>query len=167
MSNLRRYHENGYIYFVTNVTYDREPMLTANNDLLWNAIYISKSRSGFELIAWVVLPDHFHLVIDPGEVPISIVLQRIKMSFAAQYRKRHGLYRGRVWQNRFWDHVIRDQEDMNRHVDYIHLNPVKHGFVNNPADWRYSSFHEYVREGLYQPDWGVVEALAASDEFGE
>ena len=56
---------------------------------------------------------------------------------------------------------------MNRHIDYIHFNPVKHGFVKSPVDWPYTSFHEYLRQGLYQSDWSVVDAFAISDEFGE
>ncbi len=157
MSNLRRFHENGYIYFITNVTYKRQPLLVTNIDLLWKAFDLCKARRPIELIAWVVMPDHFHLVIDPGEKHISTVLQRIKMSFAAQYRNRYELHSGRVWQNRFWDHMIRSQEDMNRHIDYIHINPMKHGLAGRPLDWPHSSFGEYVARGLYPTDWCAVE----------
>ena len=167
MSNLRRFHENGYIYFVTNVTYERQPLLVANIDLLVNALDACKSRCGFCLIAWVVMPDHIHLVIDPGEMHISPILQRIKMSFAARYRKRHGMQFGRVWQNRFWDHIIRSQEDMNRHVDYVHFNPVKHGLAGSPVDWPHSSFSEYYLQGLYQSDWGIVDDFLPGYELGE
>ncbi len=166
MSKLRRYHENGYIYFITNVTYAREPLLVANIDIPQNALEACNSRCPYELPAWVVLPDHFHLVLDPGSAHISVVLQRIKLSFAAQYRKRHGLVSRRVWQHRFWDHVIRSQEDMNRHIDYIHFNPVKHGLVNRPQDWSHSSFGEYLRQGWYLPEWGMVEPVVTG-EFGE
>ena len=147
MSNLRRFHENGYIYFVTNVRYKRQTLLVADIDLLENTLDACKSRCGFDLIAWVVMPDHFHLVIDPGETHISTILQRIKMSFAAQYRKRQGMQSGRVWQNRFWDHIIRSQEDMNRHIDYIHFNPVKHGLAGRPVDWPHSSFMNIINRG--------------------
>jgi len=166
MSNLRRYHENGYIYFITNVTYKRQPFLTANVDLFRNAIDVCKSRCGFELIAWVVMPDHFHLVIDPFDTHISTILQKIKMSFAALYRKRHGMHSGRVWQNRFWDHIIRSQDDMNRHIEYIHYNPVKHGFAGRPLDWPHSSFGEYVAQGFYPADWGEV-VKPMNGEYGE
>jgi putative transposase len=66
-----------------------------------------------------------------------------------------------IWQRRFWEHTIRDEEDFNRHLDYIHYNPVKHGLVKNVADWPWSSFHRYVRLGFYDPDWGGENA----DEF--
>ena len=166
MSKLRRFHEDGYIYFITNVTYQRQPLLADNADLLWKAIEAVGLRCGFELIAWVIMPDHLHLVIDPGRMPISTVMQKIKMSFAAKYRNRYDLRSGRVWQNRFWDHVIRNQDDMNRHIEYIHYNPVKHGKVGRPLDWAYSSFGAYMEQGLYPADWCAIET-SASDEFGE
>jgi putative transposase len=72
-----------------------------------------------------------------------------------------------VWQNRFWDHIIRDQEDMNRHIDYVHYNPVKHGMVTDPSRYDDSSFSAYVREGCYQSDWGVVGEPTMIGEFGE
>ena len=58
-----------------------------------------------------------------------------------------------VWQRRYWEHTARDDEDLRRHVDYIHYNPVKHGHAATAADWPYSSFHRYVREGVYPADW--------------
>jgi putative transposase len=59
-----------------------------------------------------------------------------------------------IWQRRFWEHLIRDEEDLKRHLDYIHYNPVKHGYVNSPCDWTYSSFKQYVKKGFYEMDWG-------------
>ena len=65
-----------------------------------------------------------------------------------------------VWQRRSWEHTIRDQDDFNRHFDYIHYNPVKHDYVNAPKDWAYSSFHKFVHEGIYHINWGAnVEML--------
>jgi putative transposase len=58
-----------------------------------------------------------------------------------------------IWQRRYWEHLIRDEEDYRRHVDYIHWNPVKHGWVERVADWPYSSFHKYVRQGVYSWEW--------------
>jgi len=74
---------------------------------------------------------------------------------------------GRVWQNRFWDHIIRNQEDLNRHIDYIHFNPVKHGFVKSPFDWSHSSIHKYHAEGFYTRGWGLIDTLKFKGEFGE
>ena len=71
-----------------------------------------------------------------------------------------------VWQRRYWEHVIRDGEDLKRHVEYIHYNPVKHGWVRAPKDWKYSSFHTFVKEGLYSPDWGSEEGFEVSSVVG-
>lgn len=167
MSKLRRYPAEGRPSFITNVTFARRPLLIDNVDLLWDAFATVKSRIPFELLAWVILPDHFHIVIDPKENDLSRILQRIKMSFAASWRKRKGRHSGRVWQHRFWDHVIRDQDDWNRHIDYIHYNPARHGLVRSPFDWTHSSIHEYREQGFYAADWGVRESPIIDGEFGE
>ena len=71
-----------------------------------------------------------------------------------------------LWQRRFWEHTIRDENDYARHIEYIHYNPVKHGLVNRVSDWPHSSFHRYVRSGIFPQDWGgTVEPEAMS--FGE
>jgi putative transposase len=89
------------------------------------------------------------------------------MSFGLLWRKRNGLDSGRIWQNRFWDHIIRDQKDMNRHIDYVHFNPAKHGYVNSPFNWTYSSIHEYHEEGFYSRDWGLRVIPDNKYKFGE
>jgi putative transposase len=85
----------------------------------------------------------------------------IKSGFSRQLPKDEWISRSReakrergVWQRRYWEHLIRDEEDLQRHVDYIHINPVKHGYVKRVADWPYSSFHRYVQTGQLTPDWG-------------
>ena len=70
-------------------------------------------------------------------------------SESRQRRKERG-----VWQRRFWEHTVKDESDLERHFDYIHYNPVKHGLVESPRDWPYSSFHRWVRLGVYPNDWG-------------
>jgi len=74
-----------------------------------------------------------------------------------------------AWQRRFWEHQIRDEQDFIKHVEYIHWNPVKHGYVARVRDWPYSSFHRYVRQGLYPLDWADSEKAddAAEDDYGE
>jgi putative transposase len=69
-----------------------------------------------------------------------------------------------LWQRRFWEHAIRDDDDLARHIDYVHWNPAKHGLVSRVADWPYSTFHRCVERGLYAPDWGDV---TIEGEFGE
>jgi putative transposase len=71
-----------------------------------------------------------------------------------------------IWQRRYWEHVIRDEADLQRHVDYIHYNPVKHGLVPRVSDWRHSSFHQYVKRGSLPLDWGG-DVRDASGSFGE
>ncbi|MBQ9724676.1 MAG: hypothetical protein IJV56_04955, partial [Neisseriaceae bacterium] len=63
------------------------------------------------------------------------------------------------WQRRFWEHKIRDEQDLQRHIDYVHFNPVKHGYVKQVCDWQYSSFHRFVRLGLLPKNWGGSEEL--------
>jgi len=115
----------------------------------------------------VLMSDHFHVIIDPCNNTPANIIKRIKLLFAYYYRRKHNLYRGKLWQGRFWDHVIRDQEDMNRHIDYIHYNPVKHRLAKNPFDWRESSIHQYFEEGYYSADWGLNKRVDIGGEFGE
>ena len=77
------------------------------------------------------------------------------------------MYRGRVWQNRFWDHVIRDEDDFDRHLDYIHRNSVKHGFSSGPFDWSYSSFRKFHEMGIYEGDWGLIAPRNEDNDYGE
>ena len=89
----------------------------------------------------------------------------MKKEFTKRYLQHGGLeqptsasrmkYRRRgVWQRRFWEHTIEDEEDFQAHFDYTHWNPVKHGYVNGPVDWLHSSFHRWVAKGAYEKDWG-------------
>lgn len=167
MSKLRRHYSEGNAYFITNVTIDRKQILVDNADLLREAIHHFATNSNIQTTAWVILPDHFHLIIDPAGEDLSNLLRKIKLSFSSSYRKRIGVRSGRMWQYRFYDHVIRDQEDMNRHIDYIHYNPVKHGLVVRPADYPHSSFQSYCQGGLYTPDWGSTEPIEFDGQFGE
>jgi putative transposase len=71
-----------------------------------------------------------------------------------------------IWQRRFWEHLIRNQQDLNRHIEYIHYNPVKHGLVKTPVDWEYSSFHRYVEIGIYDNKWGAGNKVEFDDAVG-
>jgi putative transposase len=114
-------------------------------DLLHAAVEKHRKTEPFDLIAWVVIPDHWHFVIDVRYNRPDALMKKIKLTFASSYRYRKGMRSGQVWQNRYWDHVIRDQEDLNRHIDYIHFNPVKHGLVLSAASYEHSSFRDYVQ----------------------
>ncbi|MBD2607833.1 hypothetical protein H6G81_25770 [Scytonema hofmannii FACHB-248] len=84
-----------------------------------------------------------------------------EISASRQHKKEQA-----VWQRRFWEHQIRDEYDFNKHVDYIHYNPVRHGYVNIPSSWHYSSFHRYVKQGIYEIDWGAGVELKFPDDVG-
>ena len=163
MSNLRRYDPGNRPVFVTCVTLDRQPLLI---DLIRPlvAAYRHVLDLNVAVPAWVVMPDHFHAVIELGELRLSDTVHRFKRKLTSVcYRRRH---LGRIWQHRFWDHIIRSQADFNRHVDYIHFNPVKHALVDDPKKWKWSSIHRWAAEGWYQPDWGCTERERGCD-FGE
>jgi len=167
MSRLRRYYGQGTIYFVTTVTYDRQPILTANLDLVKTALARTKERFEIQMVAWAALPDHMHALIDIAEGNLSQVMKTFKQTFAFRFRSRLGVKAGRVWQHRFWDHVIRDQRDLNRHIDYIHYNPVRHGLVTSPGNYEGSTYSQFLARGLYRADWGIREEVVIDGDFGE
>ncbi len=167
MSKLRRLIDDRTTYFISIVTYRRNDILIKNRDLFWRSMNNIIKKHDIDLIAWIVLPDHIHLVADFKEYAMSNIMQRMKMSFASGFRKRAKMTSGRVWQHRFWDHIIRDEKDLNCHLDYIHYNPVKHGFVNSPFDWKEPSIHDFLKRGLYSKDWGSRETICFDGEYGE
>jgi putative transposase len=147
------------------VTYQRKNILIKNRDLILQFINNSIEKYDIDFMAWVILPDHIHFIADFKKHNMSNIIQKMKMSFASNYRKRAGMEFGRVWQNRFWDHIIRDENDLKLHLDYIHYNPVKHGLTRQPFDWQYSSIHAF--KDFYNSDWGVMEKMNFNGEFGE
>ncbi|MBE9136315.1 transposase [Nodosilinea sp. LEGE 07088] len=157
----RRYYQNGGSYFFTVVTENRRPLLTQHIDRLRNAFRHSMERYPFVIEGIVVLPDHLHTLwrLPDGDDDFSLRWMVIKRKFSAGLKpgivnasKRAKREKG-IWQRRFWEHCIRDERDWRCHLDYIHYNPVKHGYCHKPADWPYSSFHRSVRQGLYTADW--------------
>ena len=159
MKSLRRFDIRERYYFITNVTFNREQLLLNDIDLFW------RSWEATELDAWVIMNDHFHIVLHITDKSVSELMHRFKVLYSMEYRKR---YRpSRVWQNRFWDHIIRNQDDYNKHLNYIHFNPVKHGIITNPLAYEYSSFGQYVKLGYY--DQYGIDNLGPEIEgaFGE
>lgn len=167
MTNVRRYFQPGLTVFLTHVTQNRRPILTDNIHLLQMAIARAQQKSPFDLLAWVVLPDHFHVLMVAPHEHVPDVMIRIKMSFGQLYRRTHGLNGSRVWQHRYWDHIIRDETDFEQHLHYIHYNPVKHGLVAKPSDYPHSSFRWFVENGWYQDDWTIRNTTEMSRDFGE
>ncbi|MDZ4722708.1 MAG: transposase [candidate division Zixibacteria bacterium] len=153
--------------FITVVTHERSPILVKNIDLFRTAWESTKSKFSFDILAWVVLPDHFHMILEPTEKELNAIVHGFKQKFSANYRMRTGVHHGRLWQNRYWDHVIRDLPDMNRHIDYMHYNPVKHDACLNPEEYEHSSLRTYIERGQYEPDWGEVAKCDSGNSFGE
>jgi len=172
MPQYRRWCVPNSYYFFTLVTYKRQPIFQ-NDDvihLLKDSIKPVKAKYPFQLESIVILPDHIHCIwkLPENETDFSKRWQLIKMRFSREYNKRYNTTssttksrikkrEASVWQRRFWEHWIRDEKDLQRHTDYIHYNPVKHGYVKNPKDWKRSSFHKFVEKGWYNLNWGVAE----------
>ena len=173
MVRYRRHLLAGGTYFFTVVLADRTSnALTANIALLRAAFRRARAERPFGLDAIVVLPDHLHAVmtLPPYDADFPMRWQRIKTLFTqgldnASLSRRDRSGRA-LWQRRYWEHTIRDPADFSRHVDYIHFNPVKHGYVRNPADWPYSSLHRHIRHGVLPRDW-AVDCEDDGGQFGE
>jgi putative transposase len=105
----------------------------------------------FELLAYVYLPDHFHLLLrSTGLSNFSQIMHSLKSNFTKAYKREFNISENvNFWQRRFWDHVIRDERDLENHIHYIHFNPVKHGYVQDPSLWEASSFDLWVNRGAY------------------
>ena len=162
--NYRRNRVQGGTFFFTVVTANRTPVFRspAAVDYLRKSFRSVMQRFPFVIDAMVVLPDHVHSLwtLPDGDHDFSKRWRLIKTGFSKGATDIPGLptcENGSLWQKRFWEHTIRDSRDFEQHVDYIHFNPVKHGYVSRALDWPYSSFHRYVREGVLPIDWAVDE----------
>ena len=148
----------GASYFFTVVTAKRRPVFTAPEtiELLRQAMRKVRRMRPFIIDAVVVLPDHLHCIwtLPPDDADYSTRWRLIKTWFSKRYAHKESRLRLPIWQNRYWDHLIRDERDWRRHMDYIHYNPVKHGYVQSVSEWPYSSFAYCVRKGWYEADWG-------------
>jgi putative transposase len=183
MPEYRRIKVKGGSYFFTVVTFGRQPFLIDDHvrTAFRQGIQEVRQSMPFSIDAWVLLPDHLHAI---WTLPVNddnfgsrwAVIKRIVSRQCGYLAGNDGpikespAKRGEsgIWQRRFWDHLIRDDQDFQRHLDYIHWNPVKHGYVKRVIDWPYSTFHRFVNQGLYPPDWGgIIEDEKAKPNFGE
>lgn len=165
MTEYRRAHVPGASWFFTvNLAQRRGNNLLVEHVASLRCAFdaVRKTRP-FRIDAVVVLPDHLHCImaLPEGDADFSTRWSLIKANFSRAIERWERISASRqkrrergIWQRRFWEHMIRDQDDFNRHADYIHWNPVKHGYVSRVADWPHSSFHDYVRRGVYPADWG-------------
>jgi putative transposase len=169
MPEYRRSILDGGTFFFTVVTYNRRPILTTPvaREILHSAWTNVQERFPFKTDAICLLPEHLHCIwtLPAGDTKFSIRWKEIKRLFTRDYLYRvgPGEFRNQshqkqgeaaIWQRRFWEHTIQNQDDLARHIEYIFFNPVKHGLVECVSEWQWSSFHQFVKLGLYPNEWG-------------
>lgn len=183
MPEYRRVMIKGGTYFFTLVTYQRQKIFSSPpaRVLFLKTIEYVYTYHPFTMEAYCLLPDHVHFLwqLPEEDADYSMRISSIKRHFSIKFRQQFNIpelenisrinrRESTIWQRRFWDHFIRDEDDLQRHIDYIHYNPVKHGLVNNVRDWQSSSFFDYVRLGYYDLNWGEnIHFRDSLDSFGE
>jgi len=163
MADYRRARFAGSTYFFTVVFADRSSTLLVSEIARLRRVYgMVQDGHPFETIAICILPDHIHAIwsLPDGDASFSRRWNLIKSGFSrgldAQPRSPSKIVKREkgIWQRRYWEHAIRDDADLEQHVDYVHFNPVKHGYVSRVVDWPHSSFHRYVAQSVLPADWG-------------
>ncbi|WP_260295628.1 REP-associated tyrosine transposase [Sedimenticola hydrogenitrophicus] len=176
MVQYRRNRVPGGTYFFTVTLRDRHSKAMIEHiDALRTAFRETLRERPFEIDAMVVLPEHLHTVwtLPQEDDDYAGRWRSIKSRFtrslvkagAEMSQNTKGEYD--LWQRRFWEHTIQGDEDLSRHVDYIHFNPVKHGWTTRVQDWPYSTFHQHVQRGLYPPDWSIPDPVNNEGMYGE
>ena len=171
----RRANCPGACYFFTvNLAERNKSLLIDHVDHLRTAFMTTKQNHPFTIDAIVILPDHLHAIwqLPENDADFATRWRLIKSTFSRALPTTEAISKSRkkksergIWQRRYWEHLIRDDKDFERHVDYIHFNPVKHGYASAPVDWKHSSIHRYIREGIIQSDWAVGDEFRGC--FGE
>ena len=165
MPNYRRSFVPGGTFFFTVNLLDRDrDLLVRHVDLLREAVRTVRAKRPFEIVAWVVLPEHQHCIwtLPPDDTDYPERWRLIKLLFSRALPREEHINASRkakgergVWQRRFWEHTICDERDLNHHIDYIHFNPVKHGHCVRAADWPHSSIHRFIEQGVLTSNWGT------------
>jgi putative transposase len=176
VTNYRRNFVSGGSYFFTvNLAERRLRLLVDRVDLLRQGFRYVRRRHPFDIEAIVVLPDHLHTIwtLPENDSDYALRWRLIKSAFSRSLAKGERISPSRAdkgergtWQRRYWEHTLRDEGDFARHADYIHYNPVKHGYASRVRDWRHSSFRRMVRLGVYPLDW-AGDAADITMGFGE
>lgn len=180
MPNYKRLYVDGnnYIFF-TIVTQYRIKILISNIELLRESLKHAMNKYKFEIFSIVVLEDHIHMILkidNIKEYPKIIYsfknyisrkiseevteINKERLSDSKKKRKEKG-----IWQRRYWEHTIRDENDLYKHLDYIHYNPIKHRYVKKAKDWKYSSFNKFVKLGYYDENWCNFEDTNGINEI--
>ena len=175
MPDYRRNRVAGGTYFFTvNLLDRRSNLLVARIDALREVVRYVRAQRPFHIDAWVVLPDHMHCLwtLPEGDTDFPGRWRAIKVAFSKSLppiepRSSVRIQRGErgIWQRRYWEHTIRDDQDYAVHMDYIHFNPVKHGLAQAPVEWPFSSFRRCVTRGFYPSGWlgGGAEPAEAGE----
>jgi putative transposase len=174
MSNYLRSFVPGGTFFFTVALAQRgdNDLLVREIELLRDSVRATRATHPFEIVAWVVLPDHLHAIwtMPPNDHNYSVRWAAIKSRFSRgipnhETRSNSRATQGErgIWQRRFWEHTIRDERDLQHHIDYIHYNPVKHALVARAADWPHSTFHRFVAQGLCSRDWASAPSALNND----
>ena len=158
MSNFKRYYQDNNIVFITVVTYNRSPMLIDNITLVRQSF--KNIKYVYKILAGIVLKDHLHILITTKNAyDIPKIIGAFKSNFSKNFllninqtsaqidRREKG-----IWQRKYYDHIIRNEQDFNKHLDYIHYNSVKHYNIA-PKEWKFSSFLKFVNDGFYDYNW--------------
>jgi putative transposase len=163
MEYRRAWQLGGTYFFTVNLLQRRNnDLLTRHIDLLRQVVNAVKKQHPFIIHAWVVLPEHLHCVMElpSDDLDFATRWRLIKMGFSkglpkTERRSTVRIKRGErgIWQRRYWEHLIRNETDYQAHMDYVHINPVKHGYVTRVQDWPYSTLHRLVEKGIYPQDW--------------
>ena len=182
MANYRRARTPGGTFFFTVVTYRRRPVFDQPEcrRLLREVVQEVREHHPFTIDAWVLLPEHMHCIwtLPRESFDFSIRWSLIKSGFSRRAKSlyhvdewmndsKHKHRETTIWQRRFWEHQIRNEEEYQVYMDYAHFNPVKHGWVGRVVDWPHSTFHRYVRLGIYPENWGGAMHEEAEHGFGE
>jgi putative transposase len=173
MSNYKRVFDKNKYVFITIVTFNRKPLLVKNINLLRQSFRNALAFYDFEIFGIVVLPDHIHIIVKPKNIEeYPNIISNIKHSFSKNidltyFQEKEKLSASKIkkrekgiWQRRYWEHTIRDENDLYKHLDYIHFNPVKHNMAENVKNWKYSSFHKFVKLQYYEKNWGSMSEIS-------
>jgi len=163
--NYKRLFIEGTYVFLTIVTSKRRKILIENINILREAFRKTINTYNYELYAICVLPDHIHMIIKPYDInDYPKIVQQLKRYFSTHINKNelkdylltdNNIRKKEcdIWQHRYWEHTIRDDKDLYKHLDYIHYNPYKHGYTKCVKDWEYSSFKKFVKMRYYEENW--------------
>lgn len=173
MATFRRVYAEGHYYFLTVVTEHRRPILIDHVELLREAFRHSKAFFDYEIDAISILPDHFHMIILPcKQDDYAKIITSIKTYFSKNLNRnyptnqsKHKKREAGVWQRRFYEHTIRNDRELQQYRDYVHYNPVKHGWVGRAYDWQYGTFRKFVQQRFYDEDWCSVGFPAHDEEY--